>query len=210
MIQLKRLFIKAILAAALVVTGCSDSGENNTTTPDEQFAVFESFYLNQGDGEVGAPTSDAGIEALRSLEFAARAGHTEAQLHLGFMLSSGSILPKNRESGTYWLLLSAQQDNVDAQRLVGTQFAQRIYEPANDRFDDGAKTNAVHWLEKATEKGDLESQSLLSKLLVQDDETRERGLRLMKSAAELGDESAIEGMKLIEELQRPESQSTGE
>ena len=184
---------------------CTDVGDANASSSEEQFAAFESYFLISDGGD---PTSDNGLEALTALESAALSGHAEAQLHLGFMLSSGTILPKNREMGDYWLLLSAQQDNLDAQRLVGAHFSRRVYEPANDRFDSDAKTNAVYWLEKAAERGDLESQSLLGKLLVQDDETRERGMRLMNEAAELGNDSAIEGMELIDQLQQAEPPST--
>ena len=191
--------------AALLIASCTGAGDDGVSSPDEQFARFESYFLNKDDGD---PTSDEGLEALLALESAALADHAEAQLHLGFMLCSGTILPKNREMGTHWLLLSAQQDNSDAQRLVAVQFVQRIYEPANDRFDSDAKVNAVRWLEKAMEGGDLESQSLLSKLLVQDDGTRERGLRLMQEAAELGNEDAIKSLELIGQLQGSDSLPT--
>jgi len=197
-------FIGGILLAALLVASCADVSEDSESSAEEQFAAFESYYLVNGGGD---PTSEDGLKALTALESAALDGHAEAQLNLGFMLSSGTILPENREMGDYWLLLSAQQDNLDAQRLVGAHFARRIHEPANDRFDSDAKTNAVYWLEKATEQGDLASQSLLSKLLVQNEETRERGLHLMKEAAELGDKNAIEGLELIDQLQQPESRS---
>ena len=156
----------------------------------DEFVYFE-FVLRE------FPNS----EELRSLAFdrlesAATKGYAEAQLQLGFFLNSGIHVPENRDAGLYWLLLAGQQENVDAQKLLGAEFVLRMSESLNDR--DTLRRNAVYWLRKAMMAGDLESKSLLGKLLVQTDESREEGLQLLVEAAKHGSESAQEAIDLIE------------
>lgn len=168
-------------------------GERNA---ESYFADYQSVFSSPQE-RPGELVEDSRISsALQSLELAAASGHAEAQLHLAYMLITGTVLPKNREAGTYWLLLSAQQGNVTAQRRLGIEFATRERDPVDDKFQKNPRVNATRWLEKAGQAGDLEAQMLLGQLLVDCEATRIRGLDLLEAAVNRGDESAREGLQL--------------
>ena len=165
---------------------------------DDKFEYFQRVLNETGFavGESGA-LDDAQSKALILLREAAVEGHAESQLHVGHMLVSGTVVPEDRESGTAWLLLAAQQGNTDAQSLLGMEFAKRIHEPIDDDFGNNARTNAIYWLDKASGAGDMEARELLGFVLVLDYETKDRGIALLEEAAAAGSRKAQGALEVI-------------
>ncbi|RAU22976.1 sel1 repeat family protein [Paramagnetospirillum kuznetsovii] len=59
------------------------------------------------------------VEGERRLEAAARAGHAEAQYHLGSALVTGIDLPLNMAAGIVWLEAAAAQGHAEATMALG-------------------------------------------------------------------------------------------
>jgi TPR repeat protein len=201
------IFRKASLYFVAVLSFLAAACDNGSSMPETVFATdnrnaeslfadYQSVFSSPQERPNELVEDSRIYSALKSLELAAASGHSEAQLHLGFMLITGTVLPENRESGTYWLLLSAQQGNLAAQRQLGKEYARRERDPVDDEFQSDTRANATHWLEKAGQAGDYEAQELLGVLLVDCEATRRRGLEILEAAAERGSDSAREALQL--------------
>lgn len=159
---------------------------------DEHYACYLSEFekFKQTNKDLHVP--------LTHLDVAARMGNVEAQVRIGFMLCTGTLLPENRESGEFWLLAASEKGHLEAQKLLASQFIRREQESTDEKETDVFRHNAIHWLRKAADKGDLPAMSLLGKVLVQKDDDRAEGLELLEKAAQGGNESARETLAFID------------
>ena len=195
--SLKPEFLGFVIATAALFASCADGESSSAHSADSQFAAFKAYYLHKDDGDLGDPTTDAGLDALRGLEQAAYAGHPEAQLHLGHMLTSGLILPPNPEKGLYWLLLSAQQGNLDAQLLVAGEFLMQAQQHEDPEEAKIYEANSLRWYKIAGENGSAAGRRMYAQGLVEQVATRSEGIQLLGDLAAAGDVSALETLQLL-------------
>ena len=107
----------------------------------------------------------------------AEKGHAKAQNKLGGMYENGKGVPQDYKEAVKWLLKSAEQKNLNAQRLIrasyhklhkevaeqGNSYAQRFL---GDSYYLGLEVTqdyaeAAKWYKKAAEQGDSVSQIIL-------------------------------------------------
>ena len=134
------------------------------------------------------------------LQESALAEHAEAQFILGQLLEDGRLMQKDPEAGLYWLLLAAQQGHYEAQKSVALSFMVFALESDSEEEKDLGRTNAIHWLRVATERGDLDSKALLGELYSEREETREEGLKLLREAAAAGSSHATDVLQIFDEV----------
>ena len=115
--------------------------------------------------------------ALKKLKPLAEKGHAKAQKKLGEMYGNGKGVPQDYKKAVKWLLKSAEQKNIKAQRLIrasyhklhkevaeqGDSYAQRFL---GDSYYLGLEVTqdyaeAAKWYKKAAEQGDSVSQIIL-------------------------------------------------
>ncbi|MCL0046166.1 sel1 repeat family protein [Nitrospinaceae bacterium] len=115
--------------------------------------------------------------ALKKLKPLAEKGHASAQHKLGEMYGNGEGVPQNHKEAVMWLLKTAEQKNLTAQRLIrssyhqwhkelaeqGDSYAQRFL-GASYYLGLGVTQNyaeAAKYYKKAAEQGDSVSQVIL-------------------------------------------------
>ena len=115
--------------------------------------------------------------ALKKLKPLAEKGHAKAQNKLGEMYGKGQVVSQDYKEAFKWLLKSAEQKNLAAQRLIrasyhklhkevaeqGDSYAQRFL---GDSYYLGLEVTqdyaeAAKWYKKAAEQGDSVSQIIL-------------------------------------------------
>ncbi len=111
--------------------------------------------------EEGRAAYDAGEyeTAKQILLPLARQGHAKAMNMIGLMYDFGKGFSKDTSVACNWYEKSARAGYVSGQSNVSICY----------RWGDGRRVNineAIYWNEKAAEQGDLESQLILIKLLV--------------------------------------------
>jgi uncharacterized protein len=107
------------------------------------------------DGQKAYWTGDFAT-ALRLLLPFAEHGNSEAQLDVGSILTMGRAVRQNVAEGIKWLRKSAEQDNVDAEVLLG------IADVAVDGPRDYVE--AARWFRKAADRGNAEAMDDLAEM----------------------------------------------
>lgn len=201
--------------------------EQSGTVRDENFSALEPGY---GEGETNAAEFDALVAEFRDgnleaavaafnlafqstdpmmgrrqiaaevLQESALAGHAQSQFILGQLLADGRLLRKDPEASRYWLLLAAQQGHQEAQKSIALSFVMSALDSKAEEEKELSRSNAIHWLRIAMERGDLNSKALLGELYSERENTREEGLRLLREAAADGSNHATEVLQVFDEI----------
>ena len=105
-------------------------------------------------------------KAIKVLTPLANKGDSQAQFYLGLTYSFRNTDFYDTELGDEWLEKSAHQGNIDAQFKLGDKSAMRANISINNFFDDADEHifNAINWLTKASNQGDIPSSHLLADL----------------------------------------------
>lgn len=177
------------------IRACYSSLHQEASSGNTQ-AQFEAFiYVYEHGNELG----DFASEAVGFLAEAAGKGHTEAQYNIGYMLLTGTWVDKDREQALIWLQLAANKANPRAQFLVGTDYYKQFLE-SDDPTDQGQKLEgAIKWLRMSAESGYVGAKSFLGSILVADPEHKEYAIRMLRDAANAGDQRAKDELQQLVE-----------
>ena len=137
----------------------------------------------------GVTKSDS--QAVNWFKRSAEQGHMDSQRELGRCYLLGNGVSKNTEQAILWCEKAANQGDVEAESMLGAIF-----------YKNGNYEKAIPWLEKATDHGVYQAQSILGYCYFEGKGVPvdfNKAYRYLKTAAEHGDETAIYGVKLIED-----------
>lgn len=128
---------------------------------------------------------------FRWISKAAEIGNSSAQFLLALLYNGNeNSLCKDDEKYLYWLTKSAEQGCVEA------QFALFIsYNSKDERCIENNPEKMIYWLIKAAEQGHPEAELCLAAMYITGDnfeKDMEKGIELLKKAADQGQETAIE------------------
>lgn len=120
----KNRVIAALIFATFLLSSCSSSNSNSTPFSPETISYSEQLVKD------------------------ARQGNPSAQRDLGYCYVNGLGVEQNIEKAFSWLIKAANQDDADAQDLLGT-----LYMRTHNDYH-----NAFKWCSKAAEKGHVKGQ----------------------------------------------------
>lgn len=115
---------------------------------DAQYNVAMNFL----NGDEGFPKDY--IKAKKWFELASNQGDPSAQNALGIMYLNGFGVEKNIDTSEYFYRLAANNNHENAQLQLALILLNK----------EGAKKEAIFWLEKASSHGNVEAQEKLIKL----------------------------------------------
>lgn len=116
------------------------------------------FYKTRWEGGILTLEFKTAEDAENYLRKSAEAGYSQAQYILGFELLEGNdIIKKNQEEGLKWLIISAENGGVLAQKKVG-----ELYYEGNIVEMDLEKS--YYYLKEASKNGNIEAKKILKEL----------------------------------------------
>lgn len=127
---------------------------------------------------------------------AAEKGHARAQLELAMLYLQGDGVEKNLRAGIKWLKSAADQGVAEAQHELGERYA------SGEGVPFCSPKKAVKLYRQAAKQGYTPAMVSLSICYLSGqgiEKDEEEGLRLMRDAAEQGDEVAIETFRILRE-----------
>ena len=102
-------------------------------------------------------------EAMHYVVRAAKLGDSRAQHELGIAYEKGTVLERDIEKAAMWLKKSAEQDDPDGQFAYGVMLATGKGKGLEQATSE-QRTEAIDWLKKATENGNIEAKDYIKVL----------------------------------------------
>jgi len=162
------------------------------------FEVAKQWYIRAGELGYAAAQHKLGLllasksehkEAVRWLQAATDQGHCGAQCALGAMYRDGNGVPQNRALALKLLHIAADQDHIAAQLSLGLLY-----------HKDGFAKEAVPFLQKAADQGDVDAQYQLGKMFSEGEglpRNARAALVWLRRASEQGHEMATRDIFLL-------------
>ena len=116
---------------------------------DEATALFENSLTLEPGNQIALNEIDY-IKMLK-IRDKAESGDAAAQFKLGWLYTTGTILPKNYTEGVKWYRLAAEQGDVNAETCLGFAYL-------TGNGVERSETEAVKWSRLAAEQGDAFAQ----------------------------------------------------
>jgi len=126
---------------------------------------------------------------------AAKQGHDKAQFEVGQRYYYGYVVEKDLKAAFEWFEKSANNGNVKSQLLLGMMYGKGEVSGEPDY------EKAAFWLEMAKDDNEFPiGKAFLGKMYISGNgvtQDREKGIKLLKEAAELGEETAIQALRSL-------------
>src|SRR5215475_5043773 len=155
------------------------------------FTLGQQFYSSAWSGV--EPSREGKPEDLRSaldcFRRSAELGYAPAQFELGMAYDATALagiygIPANEPVSFQWYLKAAEQGYPNAMSIVSMAYQMGIKGAPRDR------DKAVEWYEKLARSGDAYAMLQLGLIAIQGNQIK-KGAEWLKSAAELGERSAL-------------------
>lgn len=121
-------------------------------------------------------------QAYEFLLSAGNKGHLEANFLLGYLYVNGIWIKKDLNVGLFFLQKSSDKGLDKAQFLMGITYLELSYLSKDTELEDAYRKQSIIWLKKAHKKGHVEATAYLGTVLTYKENTRNKGLSLLKAA----------------------------
>lgn len=118
-------------------------------------------------------------------------GHLEANFSLGYLYANGIWIKKDLNVGLFFLQKSADKGLDKAQFLMGLTYIELSYLNKGIELEGAYRKQSIIWLKKAHKSGHVEATAYLGTVLTYKENTRYKGLSLLKAAISKGSSYAM-------------------